>query len=524
MSVSVGGPGATVNFSKKGAMLTVGVPGTGLSFRQHVGQRPDLPTSESASQNHFPSEAPSHYFTPVDTFADEIKSAEIATLSSPDLIGLKTLILEAMRQKSGLNVEFKKSCEIRLNRWKKFRRSEQFPLRFLMPGLQIKRKLAFESADHEALQIAQALALTRLNLEFNLNEKAILAFKELESAHGHLARAQRIWDVTALKHIDRKRERSAASKAINRAVIKLSNENRTVINTNMTSLVFGNANGGDICILPGIVLLRSNSKDDFALIDIQALKVDAQRTKFIEEGAVFSDSKIVDQAWAKSNADGSKDRRFRSNYQMPVVEYGEIHFSSSTGMNEVYQSSHCNAALDFSSAFSNFQNALKGQSESADIISTTSLLNNNIDELEIIKMLPNLPEVGHSIVITTLIIIFIFLIACNYLVNFKYIYDIISLSKNSETQSVATIDQKNLIPPNPSLDLKLVPEYKIIQQHIIIKETANIRSGPSTTSHIIRSVLKGTSFTVFQKSGSWIQVGDEAPIGWVFSELTQPLN
>lgn len=45
MSVSVGGRGRTLNISKRGTYGTVGVPGTGLSYRQRL----STPVARSSS-------------------------------------------------------------------------------------------------------------------------------------------------------------------------------------------------------------------------------------------------------------------------------------------------------------------------------------------------------------------------------------------------------------------------------------------------------------------------------------------
>jgi hypothetical protein len=37
VSSSIGGHGATVNVGKNGPMVTFGIPGTGLSYRTHIG-------------------------------------------------------------------------------------------------------------------------------------------------------------------------------------------------------------------------------------------------------------------------------------------------------------------------------------------------------------------------------------------------------------------------------------------------------------------------------------------------------
>lgn len=94
----------------------------------------------------------------------------------------------------------------------------------------------------------------------------------------------------------------------------------------------------------------------------------------------------------------------------------------------------------------------------------------------------------------------------------------------TEPEILLATEPKKPESTNYHAEVKLPAENKNVPQHVTIKEAANIRSGPSKTASVIKSVLKGTNFNVFQKSGSWIQVGDEAPVGWVFSELTQSSN
>jgi len=52
---------------------------------------------------------------------------------------------------------------------------------------------------------------------------------------------------------------------------------------------------------------------------------------------------------------GTPDKRFKDNYQIPVVQYGRLRFSNSTGVNEEYQSSHYEAAEEFGNAFQEYR-------------------------------------------------------------------------------------------------------------------------------------------------------------------------
>lgn len=105
---------------------------------------------------------------------------------------------------------------------------------------------------------------------------------------------------------------------------------------------------------PGFVLYRA-SKQAFALIDSREIKLVFRTVRFIEEEPVPSDTQVVGQTWAKVNKDGGPDRRFRDNFQIPVVLYGALTFGSPSGLQEEYQFSNPALAERLSKAWNAFQ-------------------------------------------------------------------------------------------------------------------------------------------------------------------------
>lgn len=80
------------------------------------------------------------------------------------------------------------------------------------------------------------------------------------------------------------------------------------------------------------------------------LRVSRSVTRFIESDGVPSDSSIVDKTWRYVNKKGGPDKRFKNNTQIPIVEYEEIHFTSSSGLNELFQVSKAGAGADIAIA------------------------------------------------------------------------------------------------------------------------------------------------------------------------------
>ncbi len=46
-----------------------------------------------------------------------------------------------------------------------------------------------------------------------------------------------------------------------------------------------------------------------------------------------------------------------------------------------------------------------------------------------------------------------------------------------------------------------------------------MRSAPDNSSPVVRIILRGTVMTAFARRDGWVQVGDDAPQGWIYSSL-----
>ncbi|SDC56835.1 Protein of unknown function [Paraburkholderia lycopersici] len=78
-----------------------------------------------------------------------------------------------------------------------------------------------------------------------------------------------------------------------------------------------------------------------------SLKIDTRLTRFIEEERVPSDSQVVGHTWRFVNKNGTPDRRFNNNRQIPIAQYEELKLSSAQGIQECFQFSRAGAAEAF---------------------------------------------------------------------------------------------------------------------------------------------------------------------------------
>lgn len=175
------------------------------------------------------------------------------------------------------------------------------------------------------------------------------------SSYKLLLTTQIIWDITASFEQDRRLTRSAATTVQTRVPVVFSFENIDILKSSHQAFHFENKNGGDLYIYPAFVIITSNKKE-FALIDIKEFEMSFRQSIFIEEETIPSDTKIIDKTWAKVNKNGQPDRRFKGNYEIPIVRYGQLHLKSNSGLNESYSFSNYEWSELFVETFTNYKN------------------------------------------------------------------------------------------------------------------------------------------------------------------------
>jgi hypothetical protein len=106
-------------------------------------------------------------------------------------------------------------------------------------------------------------------------------------------------------------------------------------------------------LYPGFILYRA-AKQAFSVIDYHDVNGKGVLIQFQEQESVPGDSKVVGQTWAKANKDGSRDKRFADNYQIPIALYGQVTFKSASGLWEEFQLSNPDRLQQFLNSLSAF--------------------------------------------------------------------------------------------------------------------------------------------------------------------------
>lgn len=288
----------------------------------------------------------------------EVKSNSISSLTPESLKEFISLILSANKSFDDTNqiVSHKSaSYDAKTNKLDRLNRSL---FKFLFKK---KRELLTSETStlKEELEEAQEqLKLTAIHLEVDSEDVYADLFTNVKTAFRLLQKSEKKWDFTSSRATNRIAERTTAGSTITRSSIEISERGLPILEAEEHALCFHNINGGDIYFYPGFLVVYEN-KTQFALISYTDLVIDFIPLRFIESENLPRDSEVVGETWYKTNKDGSPDKRFASNYKIPIALYGEVKLTSSSGLNELYCFSNHDYAQLFYKALFNYIDSLK---------------------------------------------------------------------------------------------------------------------------------------------------------------------
>lgn len=373
VSATLGVEGASVTVGKAGVFANVGLPGSGISYRERIlsfpkkaAERETQPmVLEHTTEGHdraeeFPQDEGSAVALPPlpPHAADwhDIMSSPLSSLTSEAMRDFHRLIYEAslhrraLKETAALARQQAKIADQALaegEKWWKRLVSQRS-----LPRLRQEK----EDADQAVIVAEQNLAHCIIDLNLGVDAHAFRAYVDVAQFFDEMRVAERIWDLTSVKvdpHsgiLNRARAKSR-QKAQQRAQDSGQLDDRTaerqevdfsfvdsdLLICRIRAMRLSNANGGDVHIYPSFIMIRGEG-EAFALIDPRDVRIAYQPIRFSESGEVPGDAKLLDDPKAAASP-------------LPVVLYGSLHLTSTSGLNERWLISNASVAERFAQAW-----------------------------------------------------------------------------------------------------------------------------------------------------------------------------
>ena len=175
-------------------------------------------------------------------------------------------------------------------------------------------------------------------LLYDLEPEVEALFEQLYSAVDALNGCSATWNVDTSTSTGRQwKQHAGAEHLITRKRIRVKTAAPPYIKTNVSTPVLP-AGRQRLFFLPDRLFILDGHH--YAAIAYENIHLELGTTRFIEEPkSKPRDGTQVDTTWKHPNKSGGPDRRYKSNYQLPVMAYGILHFQSDTGLNELFYTS-----------------------------------------------------------------------------------------------------------------------------------------------------------------------------------------
>lgn len=184
-------------------------------------------------------------------------------------------------------------------------------------------------------------------LLYNLDDNIQSAFRNMTIAFDSLASASGKWHIEAggaVTDITTWKRNAGASYIIRKKPTKLKYALPREVKSNVIPPTL-HAGKHVIYFLPDVVLVDDGT--GIGAVGYSDLQLRSQDSRFIEEGKIPSDAKVVDHTWKHPNKSGGPDRRFKVNHRIPICLYEALQLRSESGLNELVEFSKSGVASSF---------------------------------------------------------------------------------------------------------------------------------------------------------------------------------
>ncbi len=356
-SINLGG-GFRVNFSKSGIGYSWGVkgyrvtkkagggfrktysiPGTGLSWTEDSGGKK---RRTSDSNRSFKKNGPSQYAT--QNTEDIVYRAEDADVKQLETENTREF-LDAIKKYSRIRTALSWCCGLSL----------------ILAGSTPALWLAF------AAGIAGLIYLTttkRIDVEYEFDDYGKQRISMMDRAIDLLSNNKCIWQINTIQANSSIKTNAGAGQSVRRKTVKFLKRKPYFLKTDATCYYVKLAHD-QIYILPDRLIVKG--KKGWGTVDYSELHMDVGDVTFIESGAVPRDAQIIGHTWQFVNKNGSPDKRFKNNKQLPKCHYGELRFTSNAGLDVILYISN----IDNTRQFTETVKTMIKDAEQAKLLSAT---------------------------------------------------------------------------------------------------------------------------------------------------------
>jgi len=321
LGLSVGVKGLRIGRGPKGNYVSAGI--AGFQYKTSLNA-----AGEKLTQIH-KQQSPDEYVTPDGVIMQEIESAEVMQMQPSNLSSILQELNERNGKLSAIWPLIAITAVTVFTTYELFREYFVISIVGIVPALMIGKWI--DSYSRSTV------------IFYDLDDAHVDAYSGLVKVIESLQKAKKVWHIASQGQInswDTSKHHGGASGLVDRKTIEISFGLPSNLKTNFLPPVI-NVGKQNLYFFPDMILVEEAK---FGAVNMKHLHVSRAASRFIEDGRVPADAKIIGETWQHPNRDGGPDRRFANNRLIPICEYDRLTFKSADGINEAIEFSKADAS------------------------------------------------------------------------------------------------------------------------------------------------------------------------------------
>ncbi len=193
----------------------------------------------------------------------------------------------------------------------------------------------------------------RAEVNYEMDPDAALEWEKFAEVFSTLSACKKLWIIETEQNVINTKTNAGAHRNLTRSTLKFSRikankHNGLGVSSNAQSIRLKGKQCA-ILFLPGDVIIKKWSR--IVAVSYKDLHLFTGTTNFIETDPVPKDATVIRYTWQYVNKNGSPDKRYSNNRQLPVCQYGQIKLLAGNQLRVEIHVSNAIATANVGSAF-----------------------------------------------------------------------------------------------------------------------------------------------------------------------------
>lgn len=170
----------------------------------------------------------------------------------------------------------------------------------------------------------------RVPVVYEYDDEGVKEKTKVQCVMNAFSECASIWQINDVYTHDNRRIHAGTAQSVARKQVKIEKKKPYFLLSNEDAYCI-KLKKEKMYILPDMAVFVSGGK--IGAVDLSSMKLSFDTMQFVEEGSTPSDAAIVRQTWKYVNNNGTPDRRYNGNRQLPVCLYAVVNIFTDTGVN-----------------------------------------------------------------------------------------------------------------------------------------------------------------------------------------------